>query len=224
MTQQNKVRPDVAIEQFCKDVAGHKMTVLKDDGLYRHVRFAVPHYFENAFELVTVPGSLMIRGDMGCYVFERIDDMFAFFRTKGVPENEAVGIRFRINPTYWAEKLASVSRHEGLKAFSWESYAHAVREAFESWKAYKEPSSDAEKEMWALIEDELLDEEMIRSVELAQKAVFDFSHDGPDFSDFFEVDIEQYTHHFLWCCAAIAWGVAYYDEAQTKSADSVVRE
>jgi hypothetical protein len=32
------------------------------------------------FDVVTWPGHLSISGDMGCFVFTRVDDMFTFFR------------------------------------------------------------------------------------------------------------------------------------------------
>lgn len=93
---------DVA-ERFAADVAQHQMTVLRDDGLYRHLQFVrvapspktgkperSSFYW---FELVTWPGHLAVTGDCGTYVFARIEDMFEFFRGD------------RINPGYWAEKV-----------------------------------------------------------------------------------------------------------------------
>lgn len=44
MNSQNKALFD-PIAQFCKDVGDHQMTILKDEGLYRHIRFAVPNYY-----------------------------------------------------------------------------------------------------------------------------------------------------------------------------------
>lgn len=211
MNSQNKALFD-PIAQFCKDVGDHQMTILKDEGLYRHIRFAVPNYFENAFEIVTVPGSLMIRGDMGCYVFERIKDMFAFFRTAGSPKNIAQGVSFQVKPHYWAEKLVSCARPEGVKEFCREKFEAAVRAEFNLWKSQNAPSAEKAGEVWEAIDNEILGDE-INSVESAQRAVFEFHFDGaaPDFSDFFEIEIERYTYHFLWCCAAVAWAVAFYD-------------
>jgi hypothetical protein len=34
------------------------------------------------------------------------------------------------------------------------------------------------------------------------------------FEDFREVDCEEYTHRFLWCCYALAWGIEKYDAAK----------
>jgi hypothetical protein len=90
-------------ERFAADTAQHEMTVLRDDGLYRHLQFVrvapspktgkperSSFYW---FELVTWPGHLAITGDCGTYVFARIEDMFGFFRGH------------RVNPGYWAEKV-----------------------------------------------------------------------------------------------------------------------
>src|SRR5688500_14967297 len=83
-------------ERFKKDTADHEMTVLHDDGLYRHLRFQSPARGTYWFDLITWPGSLTIRGDLGnAYTFSRELDMFPFFRSR----------TGGINPHYWAQKL-----------------------------------------------------------------------------------------------------------------------
>lgn len=92
---------EVAAQRFPKDVADHELTILRDDGLYRHLRCAQPGTGSYWFEIVTWPGALAIRGDAGDgYLFSRIDDMLEFFRR---PDQ-------RINPQYWAEKLGQGCR------------------------------------------------------------------------------------------------------------------
>lgn len=81
-----------AAKRFQTDTATHEMTVLHDDGLYRHLRFRNPEHGFYWFDLITWPGSLAIRGDVDGYMFTRISDMFEFFRGK------------EINPHYWSEK------------------------------------------------------------------------------------------------------------------------
>ena len=39
-----------------------------------------------------------------------------------------------------------------------------------------------------------------------------FSHELFDFADAGEWNLNLYTVQFLWCCHAIRWGVARYDE------------
>ena len=68
-------------EQFLRDVAEHTMTVIREDGVSRHIRFAKPGTSCMHFDLITWPGYLCYTGDMGTYVFQRLTDMFEFFRT-----------------------------------------------------------------------------------------------------------------------------------------------
>ena len=64
-------------EQFLRDVAQHEMTVLHSDGLYRHVHFQQrSHSWNQWFDLVTWPGNLTIRGDMGTWTFSRVEDKY----------------------------------------------------------------------------------------------------------------------------------------------------
>ena len=87
---------------FLKDVAAHEMEILRDDGVYRHIRFKKPGTWCMHFDLVTWPGYLAYSGDMGCYVFSRLNDMFEFFRT----DREYLqrdGRQLCINLCYWSE-------------------------------------------------------------------------------------------------------------------------
>jgi hypothetical protein len=80
--------------RFIKDTAEHEMTILHNDGLYRHLRFKKPGTRFYWFDLITWPGYLTIAGDMGTFTFERTEDMLTFFRGAG-----------DINPQYWSEKI-----------------------------------------------------------------------------------------------------------------------
>ncbi|URN11302.1 hypothetical protein LUW77_03145 [Streptomyces radiopugnans] len=98
------------------------MTVLHNDGLYRHLRFMSPRTSEFRFELVTWPGSLTIRGDYGDpHTFSRLDDMFQFFRADR---------RRGINPHYWAEKLGRDGGRRSVKSYSEELLRQLVVERF----------------------------------------------------------------------------------------------
>lgn len=55
-TVKAKDRETEARERFDVDVAEHKMTVLRDEGLYRHLRFQKPGTSCYYFDLVTWPG------------------------------------------------------------------------------------------------------------------------------------------------------------------------
>jgi hypothetical protein len=93
--------PEIA-DRFARETAEHEMTVLHDDGLYRHLRFMRPQNSAYWFDLITVPHALIFRGDGESFVFSRIEDMFGFFRS-GIGADGTL----RINPHYWSEKLTS---------------------------------------------------------------------------------------------------------------------
>ena len=59
-------------ERFLKDAAAHQMEVLRDDGVNRHLRFKNPESSAYWFEIITWPGTLCIDGDMGTFVFRRL--------------------------------------------------------------------------------------------------------------------------------------------------------
>jgi hypothetical protein len=54
-------------EQFLRDVSEHVLTVLRDDGADRHLRFRKPGTGCYGFDLLTWPGHLLITGDCGSY-------------------------------------------------------------------------------------------------------------------------------------------------------------
>ncbi len=88
--------------RFAADTRNHQLTILRDDGLYRHLRFAPPQGGFYWFDLVTWPGKLAITGGFGDgFVFSRVEDMFTFFR-RGMHVSDNPNA---INPSYWAEKV-----------------------------------------------------------------------------------------------------------------------
>lgn len=186
-------------EAFKRDVAQHEMRVLKDDGVYRHIRFKRPGCSAYWFELVTWPGYLSIVGDMGDYVFSRTKDMFGFFRND---KNE-------INPDYWAEKCCSASVFgEGIRRFSVAAFRENVIEytvGFLGVESKSEIPDGVQEEIQELLEAEDEHECMSR--------MRDFSSELIEFTDFWEHNHTRHTTHFLWCLRAIVWGIAKYDEA-----------
>lgn len=94
--------PEDIAERFARDTATHELTVLRDDGMYRHLKFRGVAKLKDGstspssfywFDLITWPGNLVVNGDCGSYHLARIPDMFEFFRGHD------------INPQYWAEKV-----------------------------------------------------------------------------------------------------------------------
>jgi hypothetical protein len=186
-------------DSFLKDVATHHMTVIRDDGVHRHLKFRRPGTYCMGFDLVTWPGYLCFSGDMGCFVFQRLEDMFEFFRTRPCGQTGLY-----INLRYWGEKIQAESRYGGFKAFSEDLFRQAVTEYLDDAEASPELRQEVEDEVMSRIWD---------GEHAACQAVYDFEYQDFRFQDFFERDFKEYTYHFIWCCYALAWGIQQYDQA-----------
>lgn len=188
-------------ERFAADTDGFVMTVLHDDGLYRHVRFKHPERGTYRFELITWPGHLTITGDVATYTFARCEDMFEFFSSG--PD---------INPGYWGEKLLSTdTRGPGHRAYSpdraREHVEDAVREVIDADKL----TDGQANRLRALIREEILDADTHE--ETFRAALDAFRHDDIEFFDTWEWDLKDWTWSFMWSCCAIRAGIREYREA-----------
>lgn len=212
-------------DEFLKDVAEHQMIVLRDDGVYRHIRFKRPGTNCMYYDLITWPGYLCYTGDMGTYVFSRITDMFEFFRADREYAQRR-GQQLSINKGYWAEKLQAVdsNRHKGSATeFATEKFKRVINEYRVQWMrdAFEDKSLTKEqrRELW-----EAVDDEVMSYLDDGEHSVYtranEFSWSAgryPEnypiygFDDLWEHNFEEYTHSFIWCCYALAWGIQQYD-------------
>lgn len=218
-------------ERFLGDVAKHEMSVIRDDGVNRHVRFKEPGTINQYFDLITWPGHLCYTGDMGTYVFERATDMFDFFRTP----RRADGT-LRINLGYWTEKLIAVDGNRGggkVKVFDESKFRRVINDYRVEWMRIAKETGALDKsgrrELWEAVNDEVLCL-LEDGGDRAQYAAYDFCHDprsnprrpyGWTFTDLFENDMTEYTHSIVWCCYALAWGIEKYDAAKQPAAEAV---
>jgi hypothetical protein len=206
-------------------VTNHRMIVLKDEGLYRHVRFQEPGTSIWRFDLVTWPGHLVITGDLEDYHFARISDMFEFFRSP-------VG---HINEQYWAEKLQGPVR-ETAKKFSTDTLKRRVYEHFrESQEWVDRPHAP----IWKAIREEVLDglDEIDENEAHRRLNNFQYYHPEPppepakdfvpqwmsrarrrgsvhpdyEFTDSWEWDLREWGWHFQIALHAIVWGINQWD-------------
>lgn len=189
-------------DDFLKDVAKHKMTVLRDDGLYRHIQFKRPGTRIMQFDLITWPGYLCYCGDMGEYVFTRLADMFEFFRK---PDSKG-----GLDLQYWAEKCRAADR-SGIKIYDPDHAKDRIKE----WVDEADVKDIAS--LRAAVEEEILPrvhdgEHELRSI------INEFEHDGFRFYDFWECDLKEYTVRFIWCCYALPWAIAMYDKEKEATA------
>jgi hypothetical protein len=183
-------------EVFLDDIKNHKMKVIKDDGLYRHLHFS-DETFSMYFELITWPEHLMITGDMGSYCFTRIEDMFNFFRKDDD----------YINTEYWAEKCISESVFgNGIREFDCEKFRENVLEYVKDFlelETKEDIPEDIMDEIYYLIHCDN-EWECISTMN-------DFSSSKIEFIDFWENNCMSKTYHFIWCLYAIVWGIKQYD-------------
>ncbi len=203
---------------FLEDVSAHEMHVLMDNGIYRHIRFKRPGTGVFHFDLITYPGYLVYSGDMGCYVFSRLEDMFEFFRTDREHMHLRDGQTLAINLGYWSEKLRAVdgSRRKGSATELDEDRVKAVINEYRlGWvRDYGNRLTKAQRrELWEEVEDRVLFSD---DAEVMLHRAYDFSEriGGRrfQFDDLWDHTFERYTYHFVWCCYAIAWGIQKYDE------------
>ncbi len=131
-------------ELFISETGEHEMRVLHDDGLYRHLRFQKPGTGIWHWDLITWPGSLAIRGDIGeGHIFTRVDDMLKFF-DHGQAEHA-------INAGYWAEKL-DLGR-DSVKSFSTDRFVEWCTESYPDVDMDSARDVDFEQDATELLDD-----------------------------------------------------------------------
>lgn len=175
--------------RFPSEIATHRMTVIRDDGIYRHLRFRRPDTNCYSFDILTWPGYLAYVGDMGDYVFQRTEDMFEFFRHD------------RINPGYWAEKIQAACQ-SGVREYSEDMAREWVRQSVKE--------SSASDEIKATADDIAYDE----GADNVYRQLRDHEHSEDLFYGWSEASFKDYTWNYIWCCLALVWAIKQYDAAK----------
>jgi len=209
-------------EDFLKDVSKHEMAVKLDQGVYRHILFKEPGTSNHWFEVVTTPHRLMISGDMGTWVFSRIEDMFDFFRSKDGS----------INSGYWAEKLINGTSGGNREAevYDGDAYKQRLIDNLGNYDLTPDRRAlvvdaleqlDFYDEYWIMsqineFEVDFEDSEVYQSTrDMARYGVTaKKKRDSFTFQDVWEIDMKVYSYHFLWCLYAIVYAINKYDEGK----------
>jgi hypothetical protein len=240
--------PENIAERFARDTKDHQMQVLRDDGLYRHLRFRRPRTQTSAywFDLITWPGRLTVDGDCGTFTFARLTDMFEFFRGG------------RINPGYWAEKIQSAGHgppqdlartcsEDLFRKLVFEEIAQVIRDghaprgigreiklALRDWyEPYHEDGARAFLQEFNYATYRVSCPCGAEASHLSESVAGDWcglhrrKGHAPrmteiarfQFSDTWEWNLADWDWQFLWCCHAIQWGISQYD--QQYNADEV---
>ncbi|MFJ3839410.1 hypothetical protein ACIPY6_28440 [Streptomyces sp. NPDC090054] len=110
--------------RFARDTKDHVMTVLHEEGLYRHLRFSAPRSF-CAFDLITWANNFVIRWDGMAFVFSVFptEDLFELFRRTG-----RIG---EINPSYWQEKI--IAGRDQIEDYSDDLFRAEVESTVQQW-------------------------------------------------------------------------------------------
>lgn len=194
--------PEIA-KRFAHDTSGHEMTVLHNDGLYRHLRFTNPERGSfDAFELITWPYNLVVKtGRTFHFDIDATPDMFDLFRK--------TAFSGEINPGYWSEKVRA-GRDE-IEDFSEELFEQQVKEhvvaAIRSGEAPRGLGREVTRDIfeWGYITHEAG----------ARAELEAFSYERWTFGETWEWRFDDYTPGFLWSCFAIRYGIDLHDAAQT---------
>jgi len=187
-------------DSFLNDVSNHQMHINFCNGGMRNIRFQKPNSSCQYFDITTWPGHLCISGDMGCYVFQRLPDMFEFFRSS----------ELKINPGYWDEKIQALSRF-GNGVRKWDealAEAYITREFDEFMSEYDGDKDDLEDLNHSF---NSLKEAAHDQCEFSQEISCWDHNDLIDFSEWWDYDFESHTYHFIWCCYAIVWAIQQFD-------------
>ncbi len=196
-------------EQLLSEVSEHRMEVLHEDGLYRHLRFARPGTRIWSFDLVTWPGYLSITGDIGDgYSFCRVPDMLTFF-----DHGQADGW---INASYWAEKVTRGGARS-VQGYSEDAFRRHV-ERLTSGVAEDMPEAAAAR-LRKRVDDEILTCAWNEYEALAALNGFTFGPDGDRLDEEMdEAGWRDFDHHFLIALHAILWGAKRYHATRAEVA------
>lgn len=194
------------LSKFNGDTENHQLSILHDDGLYRHLRFKAPDSGFYWFDLITWPGNLTITGDMGTYTFRRVEDMFTFFTGY-------------INTSYWAEKLqnGSVGGRHAVRAHNEDLFKKWLVQDF--WEASREMTTRETKDWWMELQSEFLGAYPSVNTEDAGIVIEALLRLNPSdavsrhYSEVWEAagSWQQYDMHFEYCLAAIVTGIRTYN-------------
>lgn len=215
--------------RFDRETKGHKLEVLHNEGLHRHLRMRNPAHSSYWYEVITWPGNLAIRGDYGeSYVFTRATDMFEWFAhylgKKG---------SISINPQYWAEKLSShdVSRKYDQDVFR-ENFKQQAEHLIEGQTIKPDQVERFRYEIETFLENEIYHDasSAIHAVESFQfwnnedhEHSFRYNDEAIGFDDAYEwiAGCTVYEWSYLWACHAIMLAIREYYALYGRPTESV---
>ena len=202
-------------ERFRRETANHAMKILHDDGLYRHLLFTDQTPGQSwcyRFDLITVPGALVFKGDGESFVFGSSEpDLFEVFVRSAT---------YGLNPSYWAQNLTS--SRAAAKSYSLERFTDRVAEELKD----EESRYPGVTEAWTRWLKDGDGSWYDTAYEISARfALRDFRYEpvGSEGKPFRFQDVDDWKLHdwdwwYLWACHAIVWGIGQYDKAREQVA------
>lgn len=194
-------------DRYLKDTDGHVLTVLHDDGLYRHLRFCNPFSSEYWFDVISAPGILTVHGDMGTYTLARERDMFAWVGFRGIDGG--------ISYDYWAQKLVAPQGRASVQEFSQRVFADWIGNFTQDHLDQMGENLHTEFATAVLHHFTPLPE----NVEEAHERMRDFEFHGIEIADEWEYSFREYTLRWLWNCWGIADVIRRYSHATGRDSE-----
>jgi len=206
-------RIDVGDQVYhCLNRSNGRFTIFEEHWMYQDFEYLLDEvreqYEMRILAYVLMPNHWHLQlypendGDMGEFIFSRTADMFSFFRSSGHRNDEHSTLA--VNFGYWAEKCEAVDKSDGLRKYDPDRFREVVADILKD-------DEEATDELRLAVEDEVLcaaDD----GPHAAHEAADAFEWKGRRyFADFYEHSLEVYTYRFLWCCYAMTWGIAEYD-------------
>jgi hypothetical protein len=197
------------LEQFLKDIASHQLTVNLDQGVFRDLTIARPNTVSMHYNITTRPGYLVITGDMGSFVFSRLDDMFNFFRSDD---------GYEINLGYWGEKVEAGEVRKFDIDIANSSVQQYLTNFLEDLDLSDPDDRNKSKQALEAINDFISGTQGMGEFEFWNE-IHSWDSDeagGLDLTDFFESTTTKATYHYIWCCYAIVHAIKLYDAEISK--------
>ena len=188
---------------FLTNVEDHKMTVIKNDNHYRHLRFRNPVLTVAGFDVVTWPGNTLIESDHGTYVFKR-----SINTLRGQRINDGARL-----VGYWEEMLSASCTLSTLKTFDFELFSDAVWRQYDEYCASKVMTPEAKRVLHEDIDIEILSNS---DKERCYRAVEDFRNRYVFHNFFKDLDDHSYNYHFIWSVLALSYVIDKYFQLKSR--------
>ena len=193
------------LNEFLDDVKNHTMKVIKDDFPYCHLEFSNRGSSIYKFSIITAPGTILVKGDMGDYVF--------------TTKNENPFVPFdldlfdSIDYEHYQEKLLLCEGREGSREYCPKLYREAVKKLAIGYANNSIKDPEERKEFYLNAMDDLVLSRNCFEIEDTIKDAWDYGYmDDLPFDSIYGMDLMDLKYHFVWCCNAIVWATLYWKD------------